>query len=379
MIYLNNSSTTYPKPIEVRDSILKYMDTTPGDYGRQGNTSKSFNIVDDTRKLISKFFNASDDYAVIFTSGSTESINLFIHGLDLSESHVIITEIEHNSVIRPVFELHKSKLIQSFDIAECDSEGYVNPKNIYSKIKANTKLVIVNHCSNVTGTIQEIEEIVHYCNKLGILTIIDASQSAGAITIDITQIKCSAIAITGHKSLYGIAGIGALIFDKSIELLPLKYGGTGVFSSNTFQPKDLPYKLESGTQNTLGIAALNAGINWVITNSINNIANHKRYLFQFLIDRFKGNSKIKIFNPILRNSFSLFTFNINELDPNEVSFILESSFDIKVRSGLHCASMIAKPICASPLGTVRVSPSYFTSIKEIEIFANALDKIIQSV
>lgn len=378
MIYLNNSSTTFPKPKIVNDAIQSFLETVPGDYGRQGNSGSNFNIVAETRKCISEFFNASDKYNTLFTSGSTESINLFIQGVDLSMSHVIFTEVDHNSVTRPVLELAKLKKIESYDIAKADNNGFVNPKNIFKLIKSNTKLVIINHCSNVTGTIQEISEISHYCNELGILTLIDASQSAGGIGIDLNEIDCSALAITGHKSLYGIAGTGALIIRKEIDLMPLKFGGTGVFSSNIYQPAELPYKYESGTQNSLGIAALFAGINWVKETTIEKIASHKKALISILIDKFKNNPKIRIYNPIERNSYSAFTFNIDGMEPDDVSFILETSFGIKVRSGLHCAALIAEPIGAFPLGTVRVSPSYFTTVEEIELFSNALEKIMIS-
>ncbi|MBX3043448.1 MAG: aminotransferase class V-fold PLP-dependent enzyme [Candidatus Kapabacteria bacterium] len=378
MIYLNNSSTGYPKPESVLRAVNDLLASPPYNYGRTGLSRGDKNLVNDTRGLVSEFFNASDEYFTIFTSGSTEALNLVIKGLDLKGKHVIISATEHNSVIRPLMQLQKEGILE-ISIAECDDFGYVTPQNIEKLITENTALICINHCSNVTGTIQDVKSIAHIAHSHSALLLVDGSQSAGLFTIDLQDINPDFFCFTAHKSLAGIQGTGGLIFRKSIELKPLKQGGTGTQSHLLEQPDSLPYKYESGTMNLYGIAALEAGIKWIMNIGIDNIRKHKQIVSKIIIENLKSIDGLNLIFNENHFSGSIISMTIRDVNIDEVNYVLTNSYDISVRSGLHCAPLIHKFIGSENGGTLRASPSYFTTIKEAEKFSEAMKVIINSL
>ena len=378
MIYLNNASTGFPKPHSVLEAVEMNLRTVPFNYGRSGIARGDKNIVNDTRKKIAEFLNAGDDYHIVFTSGSTEALNLALKGIDLTDKHVIISATEHNSVIRPLMSLKKLKNI-SISIAECNEFGFVEPANIENLIYENTALICINHCSNVTGTVQDVESISRIAKKHNVLLLIDGSQSAGLVDIDINRFSPDFFSFTGHKSLCGMQGIGGLIFRKSIHLKPLKEGGTGTQSHLLEQPEDFPAKYESGTMNIPGITALEAGISWIQETGIENIRNHKKKLSEMLIDEIKDISGIKIYYHYEKSSGAIVSLTVDDIQPEEINYILANSFEIAVRSGIHCAPLIGKYLGISEGGTLRISPSYFTTEEEIQIFTKAFKKIVRNL
>ncbi len=378
MIYLNNASTTWPKPDSVINAVHNSLVTPPVNYGRTGITRGDKNIVNDCRSSISELFNAGNDYNMVFTSGSTEALNLALKGIELSGRNVIITATEHNSVIRPLKSLEKSAGI-SITIVPCGETGYVSPKEIESAITDKTALICVNHCSNVTGTVQDIEAISLIAKSREILFLVDGSQSAGVIEINLSVIQPDFFCFTGHKSLYGIQGTGGLIFKKEINLRPLKEGGTGTLSHILEQPDVFPSKYESGTMNIPGIAALEAGIKWVKEIGITKIQEHKKMLIEKIINEIQRITGITLYCDKNKSCGAILSLNIKDIAPEEINYILSNSFDISVRSGIHCAPLIHKYLGTQNYGTLRISPSFFTTDEEIDKFISSFKKIISNL
>lgn len=374
MIYLNNASTSFPKPDSVINEVVYYLKNVPNNYGR-GSTYRS-DYIKEVRDLIKNFFNANDDYYNIFTSGSTESLNLVIKGLNLENKEVIITAIEHNSVIRPLKYLEKKGKI-NLKIVDSNSLAEINLDHLNSLLSDNTALVIVNAVSNVTGTVQDLSTIAKIVKEKNVLLLIDGSQLAGNYPIDISGIDADFFAYTGHKSLFGMQGIGGLIFKRNIYFEPLKNGGTGFRSNYLYQPEELPHHYESGTQNIPGIISLKKGIEFINEVGLGNIIKHKEKLMNKVINHLKNYECVKIYKPEKNYSYSVLSFTIDKITPEELSYILKNSFDIEVRSGLHCCPLIHKYLGTEKFGTIRISPSYFTTEDDINTFNTAISKIIE--
>ncbi len=377
MIYLNNAATTFPKPQETLDAVNACISEPPIHSARSGSGEEGVDPIMETRELLAKLFNAPNPNNIIFTSGSTEALNIAIKGSGLKGGHVVATLIEHNSVIRPLNALKEKGEIE-VDFADCDETGFVHPESIEKLIKPETKAVILNFVSNVTGTIQDVKAISKIAHDHGCLFILDASQGAGTVPLDVHDMDIDLMAFTGHKNLYGIQGIGGLFVKEGIELEPLKTGGTGIRSMSLVQPKELPYHLESGTPNKPGIMSLNAGVKWVLEQGIDKIHARKQALMEKIIKELDAIPEIKSYKSDTRNSYSVYTFNVGKMAPEEVNYMLESSYDIFIRAGIHCAPLTLKPLGIDAWGTLRCSPSYFTTEQEVERFIEAIKDIIKT-
>ncbi len=374
MIYLNNAATSYPKPKEVQDAVLATFNGPLVHASRTGLEREDDDIIYLCRSRLADLFNIDDPLQIVFTSGSTEALNLAIKGLPLEGSNVVISAIEHNSVIRPVKTLEKEGKI-SVSIVKCDKNGYIEPQQFAEAIRDDTRAVIVNHCSNVTGVVLDIKEIAKIAHAAGAYIIVDASQSAGAVPINCSDWEIDMLAFTGHKSLFGMQGIGGLYVRKGIDLKPLKVGGTGVLSEILLQPEGFPIHYEAGTLNTPGIVSLYAGVQFILQTGLDKIIEHKRKLYEILFNELGDNPDIEIYSPLKHTSYSNFCFNVKGMVPEEVGYVLEVSFDIWVRTGLHCAPLILPFLGVEPWGTVRASHSYFTTEEEIYKFTEAVKKI----
>ena len=289
----------------------------------------------------------------------------------MSGSEVITSVIEHNSVLRPLNTLASDGVIK-LKIAQRDTNNEISADSFKSLITQDTKLIVVNHCSNVSGEIVDLEGIIQLAHQNDILVLVDASQSAGLIPINCESMGIDLLAFTAHKGLYGIQGLGGLYVRNGIELKPLISGGTGTKSDYLFQPNEMPTLLEAGTPNTPAIAALSAGIDFINEVTMQNIFNHKRMLYEMMSDGCKDIDGIKIYSNSRINSYSNFTFSIDGFSPEEVNYYLESTCDIILRSGYHCAPLIIPSLNIPRSGSVRISPSYFTTEQEIKIFIRAL-------
>ena len=377
-VYLDNASTSFPKPKVMADAMYDYIINVGGNSGR-GNYSNSYEsnkLILLTREKIADFFNYNKSENVIFTNNITSSLNILIKGILKQNDHVISTTLEHNSVLRPLFEC-SNLLNVNVDLVNSSKDGFINPIDIKNKINKNTKLVIISHASNVVGSIQNIEEIGAICKENNIFFIIDTAQTAGMIKVDMQRCNANAIAFTGHKSLLGPQGIGGFIIDDSLndECSSILSGGTGSLSHSLNQPNFLPDKFECGTLNSPGIVGLYNSIDFINKEGLETIYSKNFYLRSKLYEGMLNIDGIKLYG---NTDFSKYTtcisFNYKNFDPAEVSYFLECN-GIKTRSGLHCAPLAHKSIGSYPGGTIRFSLGYFNTEEEIDYTLSILNNI----
>lgn len=380
-IYLDNASTTFPKPKVVSDSIYNFLVNIGGNPGRSNhkNGMESNRLLLEARETIASFFNFNNISNVIFTSNITSSLNILINGCLKKGDHVITSSIEHNSVLRPLFKLESNKFIE-LSIVNSNEFGFINVDDIKNSIRENTKFIILSHASNVLGSIQPIEEIGRLCKDNGIFFILDSAQSAGVLDIDFTKLNLSALAFTGHKSLFGPQGIGGFIITDKLNAIcnPYILGGTGSMSYSLDQPDFLPDKFESGTLNMPGIVGLNEGIKFINKEGLNSIYEKNSYLRSLLISNLQEIKNIQLYEDFSNPNYtSCVSFNSIKMDTAELSYELDYKYGIKNRSGLHCAPLTHKSIGSFPNGTVRLSISYFNTIEDINYTIDSINKILK--
>lgn len=380
-VYLDNAATSYPKPKEVHNSILNHLINIGSNPGRGSSTSsfESNKIVFSCRNTLMEFFKFNKPENVIFTSNITSSLNMLIKGVVKDGWHVITSSMDHNASLRPLYSLEKSGKIQ-LDVLQCSKNGILDIKDFESKLKDNTKLVVLSHASNIIGSIQPLEKIGEICKRKGIYFIIDSAQTAGVLPLDFMKLNCNALAFTGHKSLLGPQGIGGFIIDDKLneDVLPLLEGGTGSLSSDIAQPNFLPDKFESGTMNTPGIAGLLAGINYINKTGLSYIKEHEEYLCQKFIDDILNIPSIEVYGfKDASKRTSTISVNSSKIDNSELGFILDTNYGIITRTGLHCAPLAHKSIGTFPNGAIRFSFGLFNDIKDVNYAVNALNTILK--
>lgn len=377
-VYLDNSSTTFPKPKQVIDSMYDYMLNVGGNSGRgnYSNSLESNRYLYNARELICTFFGYDHPSNVIFTSNVTVSLNILIKGILKPGDHVITSSMEHNSVIRPLF-FCKDHLKIDLDIIEANTAGFINIDDFRTKISNKTKLVVITQASNVTGSIQDIHSIGKICNDNNIFFIVDSSQGAGVLDVNMKSIHANAIAFTGHKSLLGPQGIGGFILDSKFNdsCSSLLHGGTGSLSYSLEQPDFLPDKFECGTHNLPGIVGLAEGIKYINSVGLDEIYQHNHYLINYLLNGLLNISGLTVYGDLTGKMITTcVSINIKSLDASELCYYLEAE-GIKTRCGLHCSPLAHKTIGTYPSGTVRLSISYFITKEDIDYTLAVLNKI----
>lgn len=378
-VYLDNASTTFPKPKNVVSSIYDFLTTMGGNPGRSNhdNSLQSNRLLLETRIKLSTFFNYEKIENVIFTNNITTSLNTLIFGSCKQGDHVITSSMEHNSVLRPLINLKNNNVIE-LDIINANKYGFLDISNIKQAIKRNTKFIILSHASNVMGAIQPIKEIGELCKKNNIFFILDSAQSAGVLNVDFKELNLSALAFTGHKSLFGPQGIGGFIIDDKLNEIcnPYILGGTGSLSHSLIQPDFLPDKFESGTLNMPGIVGLKEGITFIENEGLNTIYEKNFSLRKSLVEGLNNISNIILYEDLHNSNYtSCVSFNIQNMDTSEVSFILDNDYNISNRSGLHCAALAHKTIGSFPSGTIRLSLSYFNTQNDIDYALSSINSI----
>lgn len=376
-IYLDNAATSFPKP----ETVYSYMDVFYRKFGVNPGRSgydlclEAGEVVESTRKLLTSFFAGRDHNRLCFTYNSTDALNLIIFGLLKPGDHAITTNLEHNSVLRPLYHLYLQGV--EVDYVPFDSRGFVDPDEFKKRFKSNTRLVIINHASNVIGTVQPVAEIGRFCREAGIVFAIDASQSAGKVPIDIEKQFIDIVAFTGHKSLLGPTGIGGLYVREGVEIRQTRAGGTGVRSAIRTHLEEYPYRLEYGTPNTLGIAGLNAGLNWVLNKGIENIQNHEMELTEMLRGGLAEIPGVTMYcQDSLDNHISVLIFNVAGMSAGDVGTILDVDYGIASRTGLHCAPLVHEQLgTAGSHGAVRFGIGPFNTEEEIKTAINAVSEI----
>ncbi len=381
LIYLDNAATAFPKPKSVLESmcdIYGSIGVSPG-RGSYDMASEAEALVFDTRQKIARFFNAPDPNGVIFASNATDALNLAIQGLAKPGDHIISTKLEHNSVLRPLYHLQQEGIIE-YDLLSFGANGFIDPDDIGKAIKSNTCLVIINHASNVLGTIQPVQEIGRICAERNVPLLIDAAQSAGVVPIDMKEWHISAVAFTGHKSMLGPTGIGGLIIDPDLNVRSTRFGGTGVDSKSPVHTQTLPHRLEAGTINFMGIIGLSAGLDYLVKGGIENIHKREMSLLESLRDGLLGIDGVHLYSKgDLSNHVAVLTCNVKDIDPFDLGAILDADFGIAVRVGLHCAPLVHQEMGYFPQGGVRFSLGAFNTKEEIEIAIVAMSTIARSL
>ncbi len=383
MIYLDNAATSFPKPEAVYQALDRFARTSLANPGRAGHRMAiaAEQMLDATRHALNQFFGGAAPERWIFTLNCTDGLNLAIKGIVQAGDHVVTTDLEHNSISRPLRALEKAGVIA---LTRVGSEaGYVDPEAIRRAITPRTSLVAMTHASNVLGTVQPIEPIAELVRQAGALLLVDAAQSAGVVPIDLRQTPIDLLAFPGHKALYGPTGTGALYVGPRTDgrLRPWREGGTGGDSSSPTQPVLLPYFLEGGTPNVLGIAGLAAGVAWVAEQGPALVRRHEVELLQRVVDWTAESNDWRVagrWDPQTHvGALSLIV--PDSLTPQDLGAILDTSFEIAVRPGLHCAPYIHRTLGTFPNGTLRLSPGPFNTVEQITAFTEALSAITAGV
>ena len=368
MIYFDNAATSRYRPKCVIEAAVNAL-ASPANPGRSSHYDavNAALTAHRAREAVKKLVN-NPDAEVVFTKNCTEALNLAILGT-ARQGHVITTVMEHNSVLRPLFELQRSGTIK---LTVIDTEnGRINPSAIEKKICPDTYMVAVNHISNVTGGVNNIAEIGRITSKQGIILLVDGAQSLGHIPFDMRSLGVDILASAGHKGLHGAQGTGFLCYNKRLKIRPSMFGGTGTESESTYQPKTPPESLESGTLNTPGIAALGEGIRWTLAN-FEKINSKIQDLCRFFTAELITLSEIDLFS---ESHYGVISFRISGFSSSQISDILNERYNIAVRSGLHCAPLMHNALNTQSTGLTRISVGYNNNLKEAKILVRAIREI----
>ena len=380
-IYLDNASTTFPKAPNVASAMADYI-TNCGININRGSYSLAYDVEDTiytTRQQLNTLFNGHDPSHVVFTQNVTMSLNMVIKGLLKAGDHVLVSSMEHNAVMRPLTQLLDEGI--TFDTIPCDSTGSIQMDSIEPLIRPNTVALIINHASNVCGTIQPLKSIGPICKAHNLQFIVDAAQTAGVIPIDVKACHIDALCFTGHKGLLGPQGIGGIILTKEMAqtLTPLIAGGTGSFSHLETMPTHMPDAFESGTLNLPGIIGLNEGLDYIESQGMENIHNHELVLTQSFLEGLQSIDGINIVGKQnIQDRTAVVSITIDSMDPANIAYELESTYHIMTRVGLHCAPRAHQTLGTYPEGTVRFSFGYANTHKDVESALSALHRIVKN-
>lgn len=375
IIYFDNSATSFPKPEEVykaAERAMRIYGANPGRGGHRMAVEASKEIFK-VREKVANLFNIKDPLRIAFTQNSTYALNFAIKGCINKKGHVITTALEHNSSLRPLFSKRDNGEIE-LELIYPEKNGDISIKKIIESIKEDTIAVVVNHISNVTGTIVDIGKIGKVTREKGVMLIVDVSQSAGYLDIDVERDGIDILCFTGHKSLYGLQGSGGIYIREGIDFIPIIEGGTGSFSKLERQPLVMPEGLEAGTLNTLAIVSLGAGIDFIQKVGIENIRKHEDKLTQRFLTELKKIPEIEIYGSDRRGP--VVTLNIKGIDSGDLAAYLDEEYGILVRGGLHCAPKIHEAIGNGENGGVRFSFGFFNTDEEVDYAIKALKEIV---
>lgn len=385
IVYLDNAATSFPKPDQVLTAARDFYAAFGVNPGRTGCDLclAAEQMILQTRKRLSAFFNPSavaagkpkDPKRLIFTLNGTMSLNLIVNGMVGPGDHVVTTMVEHNSVIRPVNHRVRDAGATATYVVP-DGEGYIDPEDIRKAIRPNTKLVIVNHASNVTGVVQDVQAIGKVCRELGVPLAVDTAQTAGVLPIDMTECNISFLAFTGHKGLLAPTGTGGICVADDAEIRGTIYGGTGVRSADPYHLEEYPYRLEAGTQNLAGIAGLSAGLDWLEEHGMDKVRRHEMELMAELQNGLAEIPGVKIWGTKrLDRRVATLSITVANYDPSDVGTILDAEHTVLTRTGLHCAPLIHDHMGSSPRGTVRFSIGPYNTREHVAAAIRAVEQL----
>lgn len=379
-VYLDNAATSWPKPESVYAAIDKYQRDLGAPAGRSAyqEANEVERLIDQTRRLLAELIHAESPRRIIFTSNGTDSLNLALHGLLRPGDHVVISVVEHNSVLRPLRYLEQHRQVQVSRIG-CDGCGRIDPDQIRAAIRPNTRLIALIHASNVTGTLQPIEAIGRIARQHQVLLLVDAAQSVGHVPVDIRALQADLLAAPGHKALLGPLGIGWLYVGPQAEphLVPVRQGGTGTQSESDVQPDSLPDRYESGNHNVPAIVGLGAGLEFVRQRSLQALRQHEQTLTDRLLDGLQQIAGIRVYGPSDRDDrLGVVGITVDGWPPQELATVLDTVYRIQVRAGFQCAPLLHRALgTASQGGTLRLSLGAWNTAEHIDSAIEALTEL----
>ena len=378
IIYFDNAATSWPKPPEVHAAMQKYMRKIGANPGRSGHrlSVEAARVIYDTREKLAQLFNVSDPLRIVLTKNATEALNIAILGFLKPGDHVITSSMEHNSVMRPLRAMENRGV--SLTVIPCNKSGMIDAAQISTAIKKNTKAIFMTHASNVTGTVMPLADIGRIARERGLVFCVDTAQTAGSCPIDVEEMNIDLLAFTGHKSLFGPSGTGGLFIREGLEkrIEPICVGGTGSRSEVEEQPDFMPDRYEAGTPNTVGIAGLQAGVDFVLSKGVSEIKDKEDSLVKMFMDGVRDVSGVVVYGKTdAQKRTPVVSFNIEGMDPAAVALKLDERFKIMARSGIHCAPSAHKTIGTYPQGAVRFSFSCFNTPEQITQAIEALKTI----
>lgn len=377
MIYFDNAATSLQKPEAVIEAVAEAMKSL-GNASRGAHSAAlgSNRMVYETRELIAELFHIDDPSRIAFTMNATESLNIAIAGIFRPEDHVITTVMEHNSVLRPLYRMEESGTELSF--LQADKKGNISYEELENAIRSNTRAVICTHASNLTGNVLDLEKIGEICKKHRLLFLVDASQTAGIIPIDVQKMKISVLCFTGHKGLLGPQGTGGIYVAPEINIRPLVVGGSGVQSYLKTQPDEMPARLEAGTLNAHGIAGLHAAISYIIEKGVEQIYQEEHEKTDYFYRMIRSIPDIHIYgDPEAELHAPIIALNIGDYDSAQVADELMETYGIATRAGAHCAPLMHQALGTQKQGAVRFSFSQFNTRKELDAGIQALRELAE--
>ena len=372
MIYMDNAATTMQKPKEVAEAVAAAINSM-GNAGRgaHGASLSASRIIYDTRERLCRLFGGESPKQIVFTANSTESLNIAVKGLLEPGDHVITTMLEHNSVLRPLYEMEEKGV--SLTIVESDASGNIRYEDIEEAICPGTKAVVCTNGSNLTGNLVDIRRVGEITRKHGVLLIVDASQTAGVFPIDVREMNIDVLCFTGHKGLLGPQGTGGMYVREGLDIRPLKSGGSGVQTYSMAHPSEMPTALEAGTLNGHGIAGLHAALGYLEETGIENIRRREQEVMRKFYEGVRQIPGIKIYGDFqAEERCPIVALNIGDYDSSEVSDELLTEYNISTRPGAHCAPLMHQALGTVEQGAVRFSFSHYNTDEEVETAIEAL-------
>lgn len=376
MIYFDNAATTMQKPKEVVEAVTKAL-SSMGNSGRGAHASSlnASRMIFDTRKKIAKLFHGEDPSQVVFTSNVTESLNTAIKGLFSPGEHILTTQLEHNSVLRPLFELEEQGV--ELTILESDDKGRIRYEDFEKYIQENTKAIVCTHGSNVTGNLLDIKRVGNIAKAHGLLFLADVAQTAGVFPIDVQEMKIDVLCFTGHKGLLGPQGTGGMYVRKGVNIRPLKSGGSGIQTYSRTHPVKMPTALEAGTLNAHGLAGLHAALDYLKETGISAIREKEQKLMWYFYEKVVEIPEITLYGDFEnRERCPIVSLNVAGYDSSEVSDFLAEEYGIATRPGAHCAPLLHQALKTVEQGAVRFSFSHYNTEQEVDQAVAALKELI---
>ena len=367
MIYLDNAATTRHKPPQVIDAVVAAM-TTMGNAARGAHSSalQASRAVYDTRCKLAELFGCAQSDHVVFTANSTEALNIAISGTLSPGDHVISTDLEHNSVLRPLYRMEEEHQV-TLSFVPADRQGRIDYRDFERFVCPQTRAIVCTHGSNLTGELVDLKRVGEIARRYGLLLIVDASQTAGSVPIDMEKMGIDILCFTGHKGLMGPQGTGGLCIREGVEIRPWKVGGSGVHSYDKHQPVEYPTRLEAGTLNSHGIMGLSAALDFIRDTGIDTIARHERELARRFYEGVVKVDGVTVYGDFSREERgAIVTLNIRDYDSGEISDALSQAYDIATRPGAHCAPRMHQALGTTEQGAVRFSFSWYNTLEEVD-------------